>query len=312
MKVVRVLLSVAAVGLLLLAATPWLDRLDPSWWPAVQSLGRLWVVLAVLGLVASLLARAWLACGTNLVVIAVALVTILNVSNRPDCDAGEARVAVLTLNAYFGEADVQQLAAAVERHDIDVLVMPEATEPLIAALGATEAGQRFAHRSGQTVEGRESSGTVILSRYPATRVPVPTGEAETFQQPAMSIDVDGTSVLVRAIHPKPPIEESLEDWRAGLFELGQWQRAQRGRPLVMAGDFNASMAHAGFRDVKRGMFDTGGVWPRATWPMDRSFPPFADIDHVLVRGLSVTDAGTEDIDGTDHRAVWADLRVCTR
>lgn len=312
MRYLRLLLTVVALGLLVLAATPWVDRIEPTWLPPVQALGRAWIAAAVLGLVLSVLTRAWLAFGTNLVVIAVALVTILNVSNRPSCDAGEARLAVMTLNASYGEADVTQLAEAVERHDVDVLVVTEATEAMVAELTATEAGARFTHRSGQTVESRSPEGTVVLSRLPATRVPVPPGEAVAFQQPAMSIDVDGRPVLLRAVHPQPPVPRSLEQWRAALFELGDWQRSQRGRPLVMAGDFNASAAHAPFRDAKRGMYDVAGLWPRATWPLDRAYPPFADIDHVLVRGLSVEDAGTEDIDDTDHRAVWADLRVCTR
>lgn len=312
MRYLRLLLLVVAVGLLLLAATPWVDRIEPTWLPPVQSLGRAWIALAVVGLVLTVLTRAWLAFGANLVVIAVALVTILNVSNRPSCDAGEARLGVMTINASYGEADVAQVAVAVERHDIDVLVVTEATEPMIAALTATEAGARFAHRSGQTVEGRSPEGTVVLSRLPATRVQVPAAEAVAFQQPAMSIDVDGRAVLVRAVHPQPPVPRSLEQWRGALLELGQWQRSQRGRPLVMAGDFNASAAHAPFRDAKRGMYDAAGLWPTATWPMDRTHPPFADIDHVLVRGLSVEGGGTEDIDDTDHRAVWADLRVCTR
>ncbi|MCL3839012.1 endonuclease/exonuclease/phosphatase family protein [Aeromicrobium duanguangcaii] len=312
MRVVRLLLAVVAVALLVLAATPWVDRVEPSWLPAVQALGKVWIAAAVVGIVASLVTRAWFACGTNLVAIAVALVTIVNVSNRPDCDAGDGRLAVMALNAYYGDADVAQLAAAVQRHDIDVLVVPEATEPMIAKLAATEPGRRFTHRSGQTPESRDTEGTVILSRYPATRVDVPAGEAEIFQQPAMSVDVGGTPVLVRGVHPKPPVDDWLQDWRTGLMELGQWQRANRGRPLVMAGDFNASSAHAPFRDAKRGMYDTAGWWPTSTWPLDRAYPPFADIDHVLVRGLSVKGSGTEDIDGTDHRAVWADLRICSR
>lgn len=312
MKYLRLLLTVVAAGLLLLAATPWVDRIEPAWLPPVQSLGRAWIVAAVLGLVLSVLARAWLAFGANLVVIAVALVTILNVSNRPGCEAGESRLAVMTLNTLYGRADVAQLAAAIERHDIDVLVLSEVDEPMIAELTATEAGSRFVDRSGQTSEEPSSGGTVVLSRYPATRVEVPAGDAVTFQQPAMSIDVGGRPVLLRAVHPQPPVPRSLGHWRDGLLELGEWQRAQRGTPLVMAGDFNASSAHAAFRDAKRGMYDVAGLWPTATWPLQRAYPPFADIDHVLVRGLNVEAAGTEDVDDTDHRAIWADLRVCQR
>lgn len=314
MRFVRVLLTAVAVALLLLAATPWLDRISPTWWPAVQALGRLWIVLAIVGLVVAVLVRAWLACGVNVVAIAVALVTIVNVSNRPDCDAGSGSLAVMAVNAHLAGADVGQIVDAVERHDIDVLVIPEVNEAMILALRQAGLDERFPYRSGQTSEDATTDGTVILSRYRATRLEVARAEnpPATFQQPALSVDVEGTTVIVRGIHPKPPTAVWLEDWHAGLLELGQWQRSERGKPLVMAGDFNASAAHAPFRDAKRGMFDVGGFWPSATWPMNRWYPPFADIDHVLVRGLSVQDAGTEDIDGTDHRAVWADLRVCTR
>lgn len=312
MRVLRALLALAGVVLVALAATPWIDRIDPTWLPAVQALGRVWIALAALGLVLSLLARAWWSTAAHAVAIAVALVTIVNVSNRPACDPGADGLSVLTLNAHRGDAEVDDLARLIERWDVDVLVLTEATEPLIAALSETEAGTRFVARTAQTVEEREASGTVILSRLPAERVRVPASEVRTFQQPAMAVAAGDSTVLVRAVHPRPPVAPTVRDWREGLLELGRWQREHRGRPLVMAGDFNASAAHAPFRDAKRGMYDAAGWWPTATWPLDRAYPAFTDIDHVLVRGLRVEDSATEEVDGTDHRAVWADLRVCRR
>ncbi|HPU12471.1 MAG TPA: endonuclease/exonuclease/phosphatase family protein [Aeromicrobium sp.] len=311
MRVLRALLTIGAFGVLALAATPFLDRLAPTWLPAVQALGRVWLVVALVLGVFSVLTKAWLAVAANVVAIAAALVTIVGISNAPACKSTEDRIAVMSINAFYGEADVAQLAAAVERYNIDVLVIPEVTEMMIADLKQTKAGKRFTYRSGQTVETRDSSGTVILSRYPAERVPE-TAESKTvtFQQPIMRISVGEQSVLFKAVHPLPPLPKWLDLWHDGLLELGQWQRSHRGVPLILAGDFNASMAHAPFRDAKRSMSDTSGLWPPATWPMDRRYPAFTDIDHILVRNLSVVDSGVVDIDGTDHRAVWADLRVC--
>lgn len=306
-------LLLAALALLVLAATPWIDRISPAWLPAVQSLGRAWLLLAAVVVVLSLVSRAWLAAGAAAVAAATALVTILNVSNPPACTAGQARLTVLTLNAYYGEADADELAAAIERHGVDVVTIPEATEKLVAAVNSRLA-EPFTVRSGQVSEARDPNGTVILSRFPASRIDVPAGPDPSgdFQQPAMALDVDGTKVVVRAVHPRPPVAASVERWRTGLLELGTWQRAQRGTPLIVAGDFNASAAHAPYRDAKRGMFDTAGLWPRATWPLRRWHPPFTDIDHILVRGLAVRDQGTVDVAGTDHRGVWADLSVCPR
>ena len=48
-----------------------------------------------------------------------------------------------------------------------------------------------------------------------------------------------------------------------------------------------------------------------TWPTGLVIPPVIHIDHILIRGLSVVDAGTETIPGSDHAAVWARLSVTT-
>jgi endonuclease/exonuclease/phosphatase (EEP) superfamily protein YafD len=45
-----------------------------------------------------------------------------------------------------------------------------------------------------------------------------------------------------------------------------------------------------------------------TWPQGRRLiRPFIQLDHVLVRGLGVVDAGVVQLPGTDHAAVWARL-----
>ena len=73
MRAVRVLLSLVAFTLIALAMTPWVDRISPTWWVPVQALGRLWILLAVVVIVVSLFARAWLACGAGAVAIIAAL-----------------------------------------------------------------------------------------------------------------------------------------------------------------------------------------------------------------------------------------------
>ncbi len=78
----------------------------------------------------------------------------------------------------------------------------------------------------------------------------------------------------------------------------------------MAGDFNGSSAHPAFRDLEEDLIDTRRAttpgWVR-TWPQGSILPAFVDLDHVLVRGLGVVDAGQIEISGTDHSAVWARL-----
>lgn len=84
----------------------------------------------------------------------------------------------------------------------------------------------------------------------------------------------------------------------------------------MAGDFNASSAMPGFRNVAQTMTDslraTGAGWVR-TWPNESRIPPFIQLDHVLVRvpgrASPVVDSGVDRVANTDHYAVWARLSV---
>lgn len=306
----RILLSLSAAGLLLLALTPWIDAIRPSWLPAVQALVGVWAILGVVVLILALLTRAWWAATASLVAVLAAAVVLVNV-NVPRCAPSDRTLSVFALNMEYSRADLDEVTAVLEEREVDLLVMSEVDETFLERLAATEAGSRLQHRSGAAPETPGTEGTVILSERPGKGVDVES-EAIAFGQPAMEIDIDKQTVLVRAVHPRPPIGTMLDDWREGLMELGAWQQTIRGRPLIMAGDFNASRAHAPFRVASHRMNDTAGRLPAPTWPSGRRIPPFATIDHILVRGLTVTDQETIEISGTDHRGVWASLAVCGR
>jgi len=82
---------------------------------------------------------------------------------------------------------------------------------------------------------------------------------------------------------------------------------------VLAGDFNASWGHPGYRAIAQTMTDAhraaGQGWVR-TWPAGRRLiRPFVQLDHVLTRGLGVVDAGVVRVPKTDHAAVWARLAL---
>jgi hypothetical protein len=109
-------------------------------------------------------------------------------------------------------------------------------------------------------------------------------------------------MLIRAVHPMPPTDPNLGFWRSALDGLATWAHSQPdGIPLVLAGDFNASADHPGYRQVADGLVDAhravGAGWVR-TWPLGRRWlPPFVQIDHIRARGLTVTGAGSEVIAG---------------
>jgi endonuclease/exonuclease/phosphatase family metal-dependent hydrolase len=82
---------------------------------------------------------------------------------------------------------------------------------------------------------------------------------------------------------------------------------------VVAGDFNATLDHAAFRDVLRlGYADAARQAGRAlvpTWGLPGRAVLLA-LDHVLVdRGCAVLACSVHAIPGTDHRAVYASIQL---
>jgi endonuclease/exonuclease/phosphatase family metal-dependent hydrolase len=83
---------------------------------------------------------------------------------------------------------------------------------------------------------------------------------------------------------------------------------------VLAGDFNATLDQAEFRDVvDRGYADAAAVTGKGLEPTfptmgHRLLPPTVAIDHVLAdRRLGISEYGVDDLPGSDHRAVHAQL-----
>ncbi len=84
------------------------------------------------------------------------------------------------------------------------------------------------------------------------------------------MDVSGTPVRLKAVHVMAPLAGETDQWRAGLRALQTWRTASRvtSRSLL-AGDFNASPGHPGFRALAAGSTTRSRVaaagWVR-TWP----------------------------------------------
>jgi endonuclease/exonuclease/phosphatase (EEP) superfamily protein YafD len=114
------------------------------------------------------------------------------------------------------------------------------------------------------------------------------------------------------VHAFPPVPGRLRQWRTSFHELTRWVHRTRG-PVVLAGDFNASVDHPGMRELLAGglrdAHEAAGAGRPPTWPHGRWVPAFVQLDHVLVRGVDVDSADETRIPGTDHDAVVVDLVV---
>jgi endonuclease/exonuclease/phosphatase (EEP) superfamily protein YafD len=220
---------------------------------------------------------------------------------------------VMSLNFEVG--DPRDLAESALAHHVDVLVLLEMTQSRLDALRATGLDDRLPHVAGD--DDADFVGTVVLSRFPLAHATTLYPGSDSL---AVDADVTGLGrVRVVAVHTRPPYlpgpwRTDHERVRAALAGMHASRDAS-----VLAGDFNATLAHVQMRHiVDLGFSDAadqvGSGWS-PTWPagghvsrLGITVPPFAPIDHVLTSpALAVTAARTLEVAGADHRAVLASV-----
>lgn len=222
------------------------------------------------------------------------------------------RLTVMTASLLHGRADMARISQEIRAQGVDVLVMTEVRRATESRLRAAGVYDLLPHAVPRTPTG---AGTVIRSRLRLTPLPAAGGPIGTSpRNPAATMRL-GQDLTVRGVHPAPPVDSRVRQWRTNLDNLTAWARDATG-PVIMAGDFNASVDHPGMRELLetglRDAHEVAGAGRPPTWPRGRSVPPFVHIDHVLVRGVDVDSAEEVRVPGTDHVAVLVHLVVPAR
>lgn len=288
-------------------------------YPAV-ALIALTPYLVPLGLVAAVtllllrrpgLAGAALACA---VVIAIAVLPRVLAGPPPDPRPEGPELRVIGANLHYGDADLEQLAGIAAEYDADAVVLSELTSEAAAAVARSPLAELMPHSA---LDPRRSAwGTGILSRHPLRRLPAP--GTRGYDEPTLIAAVelpDGVPAEIHAIHPLPPTNSSAVADNTRYLEAIPPAPAS-GPPPILVGDFNATLDDSRLRDVIGTGYadaaDATGAGLTPTWP-DDLYPPPVTIDHVIAdERVEVLDFDTFEIDGTDHRAVAAVLRLPSR
>jgi endonuclease/exonuclease/phosphatase family metal-dependent hydrolase len=134
-------------------------------------------------------------------------------------------------------------------------------------------------------------------------------------QPTALLELpNGDAVELVCVHPVTPTpgRGGPTQWREELATLP----APGGLPRVLAGDFNATLDHAAFRDVLRlGYADAAlqaGIALTPTWGAPGKSAVLT-LDHVLVdRSCAVLACSVHVVPGSDHRAVYAEIQLPER
>jgi endonuclease/exonuclease/phosphatase (EEP) superfamily protein YafD len=228
---------------------------------------------------------------------------------RRQPEAGGPTLRVLTSNLLVGRADPEAVVARVRQEGLDVLFVQELTVDAEIRLKQAGLEDLLPHTQIEH-KGSGPRGSGIYARFPLTEAP-PLPSTFASQPTALLELPDGEQVELFCVHPRAPVLErgGSARWRAELAVLP----APGKLPRVVAGDFNATPDHAAFRDVLRlgyadAAIQTGTALIR-TWGRPGK-DPWLTLDHVLVsRGCAVLACSVHIVPGSDHRAVYAEIRI---
>jgi endonuclease/exonuclease/phosphatase (EEP) superfamily protein YafD len=220
---------------------------------------------------------------------------------------------VLTANLLVGRAAADVVVELAGRQQADVLFVQELTCEAEAILQRAGLSDVLAHQVTRPVaEGTRGSG--IYARHRLTGGPP--GPPFSAARCTARLDLpSGQFVQLVCIHtpaPKPPwVPRATARWRAQLSALP----TPGDVPFILAGDFNATLDHAQFRRLLHiGYVDAAsqaGNGLALTWgPRPHRRPALLAIDHILAdRRCAVLTTSVHRLTGTDHRALYAELRL---
>lgn len=254
--------------------------------------------------------RNWAAAGvTCLVTLLLAAAVLPRAIGADTVDpAGRETFTVLSTNIHHGTADPSAVLALVERYDPDLLSVQELTPSFARELSDAGLGGHLPHSVLET--HRNTSGAGLYSRFAMRKLPSP--GRFVFRMPRAELSLpDGSHLRVVGIHPYPPQLNRTSEWEESLESLPS---AGAGTPWLLAGDFNATLDQSQLRDVLgRGYRDAGDVAGKGlepTFPREGHLIPPVTIDHVLAdTRLGIVDYGVEDLPGSDHRSIHAELAL---
>lgn len=295
---------IAAPYAVLVAASAYAALLGPLWWGldllAHFPAHRLLVLLPLVALLAAARRRRLLLATAPALVLDAALV--LPVWTARPAPAGPGRLAVTAFNVNRDNPRRAEALAFALGTGADVIVLTEIGRHWLPLFERVPAPYRLI-----AARPREDNfGIAALARRPVRRAEI------TFytdwQIPVVDavLDWEGRELVVLGVHPVPPAGARYARIRdEQLAALAARVRAER-RPVVLAGDLNATRWSSAFRRLVRdsGLRSTqDGFGLQASWPAELG-PLGIAIDHGLCSpSLTTVERRIGPAVGSDHRAL---------
>jgi endonuclease/exonuclease/phosphatase (EEP) superfamily protein YafD len=272
------------------------------------------MVGAAIAAVLLLLTRRWLTAAIAIALTAAAVAVELPLFIGATPPANSTTVRVLTANLRVGEAKPNALID-IANHNADVVVVQELTPRLADTLNQTGIKATFPYQALEP--GEYGHGVGIWSRYPITA----SARIEGYRLTMVSADiaVPGThqGTVFVAIHLPGPWPQEIDGWRDEIRSLpatlGAIKDKANGRPIIVAGHFNATYDMAPFRRLLTNGYadaaEQSGAGMIRTFPAEGTSPPRFGIDHVLTYNATATDVKTVRVPGSDHLGLLATVSL---
>ena len=287
------------------------DRARPLDRVAVPLMALTPYAAAGAGLAALVMRRKGPSATAALAGAALAAVVVPRLISRRQPAASGPVLRVLTVNLLSGQAAGGELVELTRRTGADVLFLQELTEDAVIRLKRAGLSELLPYEM-LGIAGYRYRGSGIYARYKLSDG-LAIGPSYA-SQPTARLDLEsGQSVHLVCVHPHPPAPPwywpAAPRWRGELAALPPPNEI----PVILAGDFNATLDHAQFRRLLRlGHVDAArqvgnGLVP--TWgPEPRGRPALLAFDHVLVDPrCAVITTATYPLTGSDHRALYAEF-----
>ncbi|KJC63838.1 endonuclease/exonuclease/phosphatase family protein [Agreia bicolorata] len=223
--------------------------------------------------------------------------------------ADEQAIRLVSANVLYDNQHIRELGDDIAAEEPDVVVLQEVTPEVLTELGRSDLWTMYPYR--MTAPEPLFHGAATFSKYP-----IDDGHSiDVGGSPMLLTDLQTPSGTLRVInvHTVAPLTtQDARSWAGQFPDLAKMVSTSP-YPIVLAGDFNATLDHApldalvdgdvrdAFQEAGSGF---GNTWPEWGGPL----PPLMRLDHILVNDEIQVGSVVEEVSiGSDHRRLNVEL-----
>ncbi|PWJ26883.1 vancomycin resistance protein VanJ [Branchiibius hedensis] len=213
--------------------------------------------------------------------------------------ASSSNLRVISQNVQAENPDTVATVRNLAAQNADLVALQEFTPTQRTSITDTLSGYRY-HYAIQTVG--------LWSKYPISNTRAMSLGFSWARAFRADVATPSGTVRVYVVHMASVRWNEFADRNLMLANLSAVVRADPSQRIVMMGDFNAASTDPSFQELSaaapeaRGSsFGFGFTWPAGVG--------LIRLDHVLLRGVQTHEVSVLPANGSDHRAVEAQLRI---